>query len=825
MVRDARALERFRREARAASALNHPNICTVYDIDDSGDRPFFAMELLEGRTLREMLRGKPLPLKKAVDYAIQIADALQAAHARGIVHRDIKPANVFVGANGHVKLLDFGLAKDTERSTGNSTASTVSSGASSMTTPGAAMGTIAYMSPEQASGEDLDARTDLFSFGVMLYEMAAGEPPFSGASSALLFDAILNRKPRPVSELRRDAPPELERLLAKMLEKDRTLRCQTASEVAGDLRRLKRDLESRPATVSGAIAAAPGKADRPATAPGRAKIWAAAAAVALAMAAVAFLAGRSSVDPAPPAFHRVTFRRGYIPSARFGNDQATIIYGAAWDGAPNQIYSTRLESPESRPLGLANANILSVSPKGEMALSMYGGVFGPMTSGMLARSPLGGGAPREVEEGVGWADWARDGEHLAVVREVGGKHRIEFPEGKTLYETTSAISQVRVAPDGSHIAFAEHPLPTDFSGSVAVIDLSGKKTVLSRDWGSVFGLAWRNSDEIWFTAYDRGDNPGLRAVTLGGRVRLVSRVAGWMTLHDVASDGRALLTRDNFLSGVMCRAPGQTRERDLYWLDYSIARDLSDDGSLLLFHEGGEAGGRDWTVYVRGTDGSPAVRLAEGYAMALSPDKKWAMVSPYGSPAQLVAVPTGAGQPRTLTHDSIHHLSARWLPDGKRVIFAGTAQGQGLRLYVQDDSEAAPRAITPEGIHISRGDAITVSPDGRRVAAIAPDDRLTLYNIEDGTAQPLAGIGAEYRPIQWSTDGRELFAVHGDELPAKVERIDVTTGRASNWMELMSPDAAGLLDIGPVLVTPDGKAYAYSYDRTLSDLYHVSGLR
>src|SRR5205823_1803360 len=200
---------------------------------------------------------------------------------------------------------------------------------------------------------------------------------------------------------------------------------------------------------------------------------------------------------------------------------------------------------------------------------------------------------------------------------------------------------VRISPDGKLIAFAEHPLG-DFSGSVDIIDKSGKKTELSRDWGSVFGLAWRGNNEIWFTAYDTGDNPGLRAVTTSGRQRLLARTAGWMTLHDIFSDGRALLTRDGFFSGIMCLAPGQSKEHDLYWLDYSIARNLSNDGELLLFHEGGEAGGRDWTVYIRKTDGSPAIRLGEGFAMALSSDKKWAMVSPYGSPAQLIALPTAA---------------------------------------------------------------------------------------------------------------------------------------------------------------------------------------
>ncbi len=251
LCRDPHALQRFQREAYAASALSHPNICTVFDIDEENGRHFIALELLPGRSLREQIRG-PLPASDVVNIGIQIADALQAAHENGIIHRDITSANIFVSPRGHAKVLDFGLAKlrRPRELAAASNGSTVATSPDTLTSPGMAVGTVAYMSPEQARGEELDARTDLFSFGAVLYEMATGRVPFSGSTSAVVFDGIMNRTPAPPSHLNASTPPELERIISKALEKDRELRYQTAAELAADLKRLKRDSSS--ATVTAA---------------------------------------------------------------------------------------------------------------------------------------------------------------------------------------------------------------------------------------------------------------------------------------------------------------------------------------------------------------------------------------------------------------------------------------------------------------------------------------------------------------------------------------------------------------------------------------------
>ena len=805
---DRDRLRRFEQEALATAALNHPNILAVFDIGTDENSPYVVSELLEGETLRDRLRSGSIPVRKTLDYALQIAHGLAAAHEKGIIHRDLKPENLFLTKDGRVKILDFGLAKLTQTESGGHTSLPTLTHATEL---GTVMGTAGYMSPEQVRGVAVDARSDIFSFGVILYEMLSGKRAFHRETAADTMSAILKEDPPDLSETNRNISPVLERILQHCLEKNPEQRFHSARDVAFDLESVSNQSgsASRLRTVT----------DQ------RRSYWKQAV---LALTVVLALAGtyyaaRNKGPVLAPHFHQLTFQRGSIYGAKFAPDGQSILYSAAWNGAEKeQVYTTRTDALMSRAIDLPDSEILSISSRGEMALRQKSD-HGDIPRGMLSVVPLTGGSPRELLGDVLQAAWSRDGESLAAVHFVRPEWRLEYPIGKSIYSTTTGyISDVAVSPDGKRIAFFDHPNGGDTRGYVAVVDLSGKASRLTKEWSDLTGLAWSHSgDEIWFTGSDAGINSALYAVDLSGHLRDLLHIPGRLHLFDISKEGQVLIANEATRQEVYGHRMGQDRDVDLSWFDWTLGRALSTDGKWAVLEEDGEGGGPDYTVFLRKTDGSPAIQLGSGMGLAISPDDKWVASTSVKQPAPTVLLPTGAGQPITLGDGQLFHTAnLQFLPDGKGLIMVATEKGGAPRTYVLRLDGSPPKPFGPEGF---RG--TLVSPNRNYVLGRRDEAYWILPFAGEQAPQPLSFIGADQVVAGWSADSKSIYIGDVSTMPVKIYVADLRTGQRRLHHQHAPGDLAGVSGVGSGLITPDGNFDLYTFGRTLSYLYVVEGLK
>jgi hypothetical protein len=806
-AKDAERLRRFEKEARSASALNHPNIVTIYDIGSEDGVSYIAMERVEGTTLQELLLGGPLSIKRVLQIATQVAEGLSKAHDAGIVHRDLKPENVMVTKDGLAKILDFGLAKL------STSAGSGSDGASQLPTitgtqPGVVVGTVSYMSPEQASGQAIDFRSDQFSLGAMIYEMCSGKRAFQKKTAIDTLSAILNEEPEPLASANPQSPAPLNWIVERCLAKEPEGRYVSSKDLARDLAMVRDHLSQTSNVITAVSARRSGRV---------AGLLAVATALSIGFAVYVWVSSNAR-NAREVTFRRMTFGRGVVAQAQFAPDGRTVVYDALWEGRPRELFTVRTDGTESKPLGIRDQSLKCISTKGELAIVL--------NSGTLARVPLGGGAPREVLEHVGDACWGPDGEDLVVVRTASsGEDWLEYPIGHVLVpSTTHGLGMAQVSRDGRLVAFAEN---VDFqSDNIVVVDRSGKRRDLSTGWKGVSSMSWSaGGDEIFFTAGKTQESISLRAVDLSGRERVLIPGASDITLQDVSADGRLLVIRSSSRPfSLLFGGVDGSYETQLAWLDRDWLAALSDDGKRVLIGEGGEGASPNGDVFLRPTDGTPPIRLGDGTPLGLSSDGKWALAKTNRNPPELVLLPTGPGTPRKVPLPKVTRWGAGFLPDGRILIGDYSPSGTHLSVVGLDGGNEVVldvKDVAPENGEVS-------SPDGSALVMATTNHKIEVISTSGGPHQILRGAGVEPNEtlIQWSADGRSLYVqASPGKVPARVLRLDIRTGEKTPWKEFKPADASASW-IGEILLTRDGQSCAYAYGAPgNSTLYLVSGLK
>jgi serine/threonine protein kinase/Tol biopolymer transport system component len=769
LAESSEALERFNREAHAASALNHPNICTIYDVDEHGGQPFIAMELLEGQTLKQRMAvgasaaadAVPLPTDELLDLAIQITDALDTAHAKGIIHRDIKPANIFVTTRGQAKILDFGLAKLTSPLAHTPA---LSFDPESLTGSGTVIGTVAYMSPEQARGEELDARTDLFSFGSVLYEMATGRQPFSGSTAAAIFGALLHKAPTPPLSLKPDLPPKLEEIIHKALEKDRDLRYQHASDIRTDLKRLKRDRDSgrSAATIaagSAELSSAAGTGGLAAAAvvskPGRPrwKGWAVAV-FGLGLVVIALLIYFQSRSLPPPKVS------GYVPVTHdvnqknlVGTDGARLYFEELFTPAGSSIAQVSVSGGEVArvPVPAPSMSLLAVSPDGARLLIADEAVL-PEGDAQLWTVPALGGARRRLGEAVGRAAaWSPDGQMIVYAN--GHDLFLAKSDGAEPHKLVSApddASDPAWSPDGTLIRFS----------------VGGYVTTQRSLWQvSINGTGLHPLFPAWHTPPDECCG---KWTPDGKYFVFQSKGNIWVLAEKGSLFGKANAQPLQLTSGPMTfSSPLPSKDGKKLFVVGALAR-----GELARY----DAKSADFVPFLAGIS-------ADG--VSFSKDGQWvAYVSfPEGT---LWTSKLDGSQRLQLSYPPLYAVLPRWSPDGKQIVFYAFSPGQKQKLYTVSTDEGTSREMIPEDLQAEFDP--NWSPDGTRIvfggAPSDPNSTVRILDVKTHQISTLPGSKGLYSP-RWSPDGRYVVA-----MPFDSHSLMLFDFAAQKWGEIAKVTAA-----------------------------------
>ncbi len=818
---DVRA--RFEREARTISALDHPHLCTLFDVGNEGDTDFLVMELLEGESLATRLARGPLPYGEVLRLGAQIADALSCAHRSGVVHRDLKPGNVMLTRSG-AKLLDFGLARTNAASSSSGTPPSPSALSNTptvehpLTAAGVLVGTFPYMAPEQLEGKDADARSDIWALGCVLYEMATGKRAFDAPSRAALIAAILEREPAPMAGVAASSSPALDRLVQACIAKQPDDRVQTAHDVKLQLEWLR---------AEGSSTSAPAAKHARAGFPMRTVLGYAALA---ALIVTGFVVGRGAAPgkgtALPIDIQRRTFRSQSIFAARFVRDSHTLVMSAALSGNHPRLWVLRENAPEPQPIGPENVHLLSVSSRGELAVLDHARFTGHhrLFEGTLSRMPLEGAAPRALMDDVREADWAPDGEEMAVIHQVGGSDRLEYPVGKVLHTSTGYLSDVRVSPNGDAVAFMEHPQRWDDRGSVMVVgrDGNGRARVLATGFASMEGLAWSpRGDVIHFSATENGSEYLVYEVSRDGGARTPARSLGFVTLHDIAPDGTWAATHDEIPTQLRYRRAGSAAETDVSWLDSANQPTLSADGRTLALSDQSVIAGGNYSAVVRPAAGGPIVRLGEGIPEEFSPDGRSLVAVVPSSPPHIFSYPLGTGAAKRLDPGGFENiLCVRWLPDGRRLLVCGNMPKQDSRTFVLEPGTGHSQAVGPEGLW-----ECYPAPDGAHFAARSAKGWVICATTGDTAARVIPGMRNEDEVIRWSRAGDALYCFGRGDVPAKVDLVKIATGERRTVTVLGDHDAAGLIGVLNVSMTEDLGHIVYCGATYQSTMYTVSHAR